>query len=123
MIVTENEIKQIIETYVIQYLTELGGGQRFGTGNKNVEDDAEINKKLRDKGHKETESDKALRTALRTPGLNKSAVAKQVQAWRGQTKDTNRSLISKISRGIIKPDSVVKNQIKRAISNVGGKLK
>jgi hypothetical protein len=130
MVVTESEIKQIIEGYVREYLTELKGSnnQSWGdTGESNPLDhkrvsDAEIEKDIDKRDHEESVSDEELRKALSVPGLNMAAVANMVPRFQKMTKDTRRSYLSKIRRGILRADDELKSQIMRAIKRIAGKL-
>jgi hypothetical protein len=130
MVVTESEIKQIIEGYVREYLTELKGSnnQSWGdTGESNpisnkVVPDQKIRSDMKDRNHEETVSDEELRKALSVPGLNMAAVANMVPRFQKMTKDTRRSYLSKIRRGILKADDELKSQIMRAIKRIAGKL-
>jgi hypothetical protein len=121
MILTEIEIKEIIKTYVTQYLTEISGGSgaRSATTDKKRADDSEIE-------HKEGEDSrvKEIRSILRTRGLNMAMVARELirTIWAGMTLDSARSKLSKISRGKLTPTDEEINHIKRIIVKIRGNM-
>ena len=125
MILTEREIKGIIETYVREYLTlnETGGTVSGGAGawtNKKSVKDSDIKDKEGD-----SESFKELRRSLRTPGLNQAAIVRGMikkGLWTMKFSSA-RSYLSKISRGILNPDAKDASAIRQLINQTAGKMK